>query len=132
MKKLILFLFCLSTTLFGANMSMTFHGGIPDGDKSYLTDNIDKEFSDVITDFVNDGYVVTVRFDIDPMNDGPDYCEVDIDEETDKGGGGEVGLKTVAKVGGHGHTKTKRKVRVKGPCKEVRKILKDIRANDRG
>lgn len=138
MKKLLLVaasLLFMSANALAANVNMTLTGVVSQSDMQFLNDALGEELTTELVALVKDGHEVSVSFDysseLDPRD--PPECSVKIRETTKGGGGGSVDVgKGKGRVGGaevKGGGETTRDIEVKGPCKEVRDIIRDIRNN---
>jgi hypothetical protein len=112
---------------FGASVKFKLYGidSLTANDKAYLTTMFDVEFVKIIQDKLKAGMEIEIEV-FGVYEDGDDkQCEVHIKEK--KSGEGKVtaGNKVIG-GGAGGSGSSEREIHVKGPCKEVKEIVKDL------
>lgn len=116
---------------FSAQVSVSLTGTVSQEDREFLSGSIGVEFTEDLIALVKEGKEVTVEFEYNPDSDrrDPPECSVKIKETSSGSGGGSVNLGGKGRIGGEvgGGGSTTREYEIKGPCKEVRDIVNDIR-----
>ena len=127
MKRLFIFgLLMMSTATFGVTKIKAV-GVLTEEQRELIIDQYDEQHAEMVDSELKKGWSWTFIFADDAMTDGPrdlkERCEVTIEKESKGGGSAKVDGKVVGGeirgAGGKGE-----KITVKGPCGEVRKILK--------
>jgi hypothetical protein len=138
MKKFAL-AFCallISSAAFSAQVKLTLSGVVTKTDRDFLASALGEEFADEVVAVVKSGREISVSFDHRPELDprDPPECEVKIKEKSNGGGSAsvDVGSKRVGNVDIRGSGGVDREITVKGPCKEVRDIIRDITGHGGG